>query len=1051
MPFSTEHHAWLVKVQQRSTEFQNMGGRMEKRGALLVEISSKVTDLQDELMAAGDDLTVEWKRAKFLGLIERSNRTKDWQTGDRDKDVDTVGDLTGDYQVDPDAEARLRKLHEELVALQTQMETAVDPDDLDDKGNPKPLFDTRDITRELWTPLVQADVIPSNAVANKYSQEAQVFEGACKVYQERLEDHTRNSSKHENAKRAIRIGMDVTALCGTIAAESIKLGNLDSLAISRHDRLNYDEAKAAANPTAEQTDFIAKIDGQRAQGRMVALATTSITMATTVIQGGFGIFDTALDRPDKKKGWNIAEATFKAIGDVVLQGIAINSAAVAVNNVDKAFSSEFKTEMSAAANLAQYALKGGQAVFRIHDIIEAPNKEARKKAALALIGVVAGAVGNGFAAFDTKRGTDENGDMLLGSQGQWQQIGATVQGAIVGAADAAAVADHIYSVYRSGGKIDSKTLIAALGITAMVPSFAGAMPKILGEVYSVPESGQIDAGAKGLFQQTQKEADIFNDNADAVSDIVGKGGSVDDFLARTRAKPIDPAAEAAMARMVAEQEAARKEAARREFEQELADPVKRQEFFAAIEDASDREVEKLNELLDAAQTRPEDLVDVEKERRAMAAMDKLIAEAQSCNAKWQALDMFTSVGAQVLAAALPAAGMAVAAQKLLIDTTTLLRKSIQLNKWMDNMELTVASSSVYGPAIKGRLHSARVQVSLQSLRVFYDLLGVTAEAIKIADASGVSMGGGLAAGLGIQAGTTMARALTEFGYKMEKETEIEAGWHLFKSALASPGDRKKARKAMKWNSTLSKCVLAYGIVIDGDPIAKEVARSCGMTPEVLADQKNVCQKVVTYFETLYSDDPVVMKRVPLRKDWHPGIPSLTLTSWLRFKAEAKAKAMPNLADDSLNTPEIDRLLATLCARLGPDADYAAKRDADFPEFDPSATLDQSSPEYGAFLMEIDSVVMALIAALRAYRPVTGTPPPDTEKPWTPGMQHGDFVDVVESLTAQAQLIKGEIASDMAKREAAHKQREATMAALADIADDPGAVPDDMADKDLETV
>ncbi len=829
---------------------------------------------------------------------------------------------------------------------------------------------------------MQADVIPSNAVADKYSQEAQVFEGACEIYQKRLEDHTRNSSKHENAKRAIRIGMDVTALFGTIAAESVKLGNIDALAISRDESLQYGEAKAAANPTKEQTELIGDIDNRREQGRNAMLATTSITMATTIVQGGLGILDKTLDKPDKKKGWNIAEAAYKAIGDVVLQGIAINSAAVAVDNVDKSFTSEFKTSMSAAANLTQYALKGGQAVFRVHDILEAPDEAARKKAALALIGVVAGAVGNGFAAFDTKRGTDENGDPKLGTQAQWQQIGATVQGSIVAAADAGAVAHHIYRVYRDGGKIDPKTLVAALGITAMVPTFAGAMPKILGEVYSVPEGGKIDEGAKGLFQKTQLEADIFGDDADAVTALVGKGGSVEDLLAQTRAAKVDPEAEAAMLHKVAGQEAERREAARKEFAKELDDPVKRQEFFKSIEDASDREVEKLNELLDAAQTPPEDLADVEKERRAMAAMDKLIAEAQSCNAKWQALEMVTSVGAQVLAAALPAAGMAVAAQKLLIDTTTLVRKSVELNKWMDNMELTVASSSVYGPAIKGRLHSARVQVSLQSLRVVYDLLGVAAEGIKIADASGVSMGGGTAAGLAIQSGTTMARALTEFAYKMEKEAEIEAGWRLFKAALASPGDRKKARKAMKWNSTLSKCVLAYGIVIDGDPVAKEIARSCGMTPEVLADQKNVCQKVVTYFETLYSDDPVVMKRVPLKKDWHPGIPALTLTSWLRFKAEAKAKAVPNLAEDSLKTPEIDRQLAALCARLGPDADYAAKRDADFPEFDVTAEFDKSSPEYGVFLMETDSVVMALISALRAYRPVTGAPPEGADAPWT---------------------------------------------------------------------
>ena len=1030
MSFSQAEHEWLVKVQQRSTEFVAAGGRVEKRARALEEISGKVMALQDELIAAGDAVTVEWKRDKFLGLIARSNRKMDWNKGDRDKEVDTVADLTGGYQVDPEAAKKVLKLHEELVALQTRMEEAVDDEDLDEKGTPRPLFDAADITRELWTPLVQADVIPSNAVADKYSQEAQVFEGACKIYNERLEDHTRNSSRHETAKRVLRIGMDVTALCGTVAAQSIQLANVDAFAISREEQLEYDKALASTSRTADQQEHVDSISAKFEQQREANLATASVTMMTTVIQGGLGILDTALDKPDKNKGWNIAESAFKAVGDAVLQGLAVNVAAVGVQNADKSFTSEFKTQMAVAGNLAEAGMKGGQAIFRIHDIVVAPDENARKKAALALIGVVAGAVGNGIASFDTKRGTDDSGAMVLGSQGEWQQLGATVEASIVAAADAGAVAHHIYTVQRDGGKIDAATLLASLGITAMVPAVTGALPDILGAVYSTPANDEITPGLGALTEKTQKEADIAGDNADGASALAARGGSVEDLLAEARKVPIDPAAEAAAARKLAEQEGARREEERKEFQKTLDDPDARRKFFADIGDASEREVEKLNELLDAAQTSPDQLADAEKERRAMAAIDKLIAEAQACNAKWQALEMITSVGATALAAALPAAGMAVAAQKLLIDTTTLVRKSVELNKWLDNMEMTTASSSVYGPAVKGRVHTARVQVSLQSLRVIYDLLGIAAETIKIADASGVSMGGGTAAGIGLQAGTTMARALTEFGYKMQKEAEIDAGWRLFKAALASPGDRKKARSAMKWNSTLSKCVLAYGIVIDGDPVAKEIARSCGMTPEVLADQRNVCQKVVTYFETLYSDDPVVMKRVPLKKDWHPGVPMLTLQSWLRFKAEAKAKAVPNLADASLDTPDIDRHLANLIARLGPDGNYAARRDADFPEFDATAPeeADRAGDAYGTFLMETDSVVTALISALRAYRPVTGTPPADMKDPWIAGMAHTDFVEVAESLIAQAQLMQGEIASDLGKHAAARAQKTATFAA-----------------------
>ncbi|MBC7156111.1 MAG: hypothetical protein H5U20_01195, partial [Rhodobacteraceae bacterium] len=61
MPFTEEQHLWLTKVQQRSTAFEAMGGRMQKRAAVLDEVSGKIADLQDELMAAGDDVTIEWK------------------------------------------------------------------------------------------------------------------------------------------------------------------------------------------------------------------------------------------------------------------------------------------------------------------------------------------------------------------------------------------------------------------------------------------------------------------------------------------------------------------------------------------------------------------------------------------------------------------------------------------------------------------------------------------------------------------------------------------------------------------------------------------------------------------------------------------------------------------------------------------------------------------------------------------------------------------------------------------------------------------------------
>lgn len=1034
MAFSSPEIEWLAKTQQSAIDFDALIARQDERNQLLAEVTDEISDLQDDLMAASDALQVEWKRKKFLGLIERSNRTMDWKNGDRDDEVDTTHDLVDGYEVDDEAVRELTRLHEKLFDLQAEMEAATDAD-----GNP--LFTPADITRELWTPLVQADVIPSNAVADKYSQEAQVFNGACEIYQTKLEDYSKSASKYTNVKRGIKIGTDVVSLMGSLAGDAIKINSFEAQTMTRQDTLDLardNAAKTAGTASPEQLENIDRLNALKQQGREAALQVAAVTMTTTVLVGGLSILDSTLDKPEDGRrrtfAAGVAKAAFNALGNAAAASISVYSANVVASDASTAFTSAFQTQMNIASKSVTALIAGGNTGFSLFTATMkfADGDYNGGVAAIteALTGI-AGAVGASFAAGDVKRGTDDQGNTVLGDQAKWQQMGLTIQGAILVASNIPAIAKHLADVVASdGGKVDLKVILANVGFSAISVALAGAMPAISGGTYTVKAGEDIEMGsAAALLQKTQVENDIFNNDADAAQALAGTAKPSLGMEA-----PSD-SAEALMEqkKFLAEQENARKARAMSDFKRDLQDPARRDEFFAQIEDASARELEVLNELLEDAGKPPQDLDSVEKEQQAMAAMDKLLAEARACNMKWQALEVITGVGASALAAALPGAGLAVAIQKLLIDATTLVRKSYQLNKWMDNMALTVGNSSVYGPAINGRLNSARVQVSLQVLRVLYDSLGVASESIKLADASGVSMGSGTAVGAGIQIGTSMARALTEFAYKMQKEAEIEAGWHLYQTALKSPGDRKKARTAMKWNSTLSKCVIAYGIVIDGDPIAKEVGRSCGITPEVLADQKNVCQKVVSYFETLYTDDPQIMKRVPIKKDWHPGTPVPTLVSWLRFKAAASERATPPLAPASVKTPEIDRQLSLLVGLLGPDADYAAKRDADFPEFDISNPA-RETPAYDTFLNDVGGAASGLIAALRSYAPQNGEPEDGGD--WTGGAAHADFVAVVESLTAQTQMIAGEVANDKKRRETYLEQREATLEAAAQLEEDP---------------
>lgn len=1043
MAFSSAQTEWLAKTQQSAIDYNAITARQDERNRVLASVTDEISDLQENLMAASEELKVEWKRKKFLGLIERSNRTMDWKNGDRDDEVDTVHDLVDEYQVDDEAVRELTKLHEKLFDLQTEMEEAKDAD-----GNL--LFTVADITRELWTPLVRAEVIPSNAVADKYSQEAQVFNGACEIYQDKLESYSKTASKYTSAKRAIKIGADVVSLMGSLAGDAIKIDSFDAQTMTRQDTLDLardNAAKTAGTATPEQLENIERLNGLKQQGREAALQIAAVTMTTTVLSGGLSILDSTLDKPEDGRrrtfAAGVAKAAFNALGNAAAASISVYSANVVATDASTAFSSSFQTQMNIASKSVTALIAGGNTGFSLFTatmkFVDGDYDGGVGAITEALNGI-AGAVGASFAAVDVKRGTDDQGNMVLGDQGKWQQIGLTVQAAILAGSNIPAIAKHLADVVASdGGKVDLKVILANVGFSAISASLAGAMPQIAGGTYTVKEGEDIEMGsANALFQKTQVEYDIFNNDANAAGDV-----AVTAKPSLGMETPTDNS-EALMAqkKFLAEQENARKARAMSDFKRDLQDPARRDEFFAQIEEASARELEVLNALLDDAAQPPQDLDSVEKEQKAMAAMDKLLAEARSCNMKWQALEVITGVGAAALAAALPGAGLAVAIQKLLIDATTLVRKSYQLNKWMDNMALTVGNSSVYGPAINGRLNSARVQVSLQVLRVLYDSLGVAAESIKLADASGVSMGSGTAVGAGIQIGTSMARALTEFAYKMQKEAEIEAGWQLYLIALKSPGDRKRARTAMKWNSTLSKCVIAYGIVIDGDPIAKEVGRSCGLTPEVLADQKNVCQKVVSYFETLYTDDPQIMKRVPIKKDWHPGTPVPTLVSWLRFKAAAAERATPPLAPESVKTPEIDRQLSLLVALLGPDADYSAKRDTDFPEFDISNPA-RETPAYGTFLDDVDRATSGLIAALRSYAPKNAEPAEAGD--WTGGAAHADFIGVVESLTAQAQMIAGEAANDKKRLEEYLEQRQATLNAAAQLEEDDAE--DDEAEDD----
>ncbi|MBC2836525.1 hypothetical protein [Paragemmobacter straminiformis] len=1064
MPLTEAQHAWIETAQAKSAEFQAFGEKMSVRNKEMTEITAEIDRLTSELRDANAALKVTWDSDAGKGLFKGKKRSMDWMDGDSDSEVDTVHDLTGKYKVDEKAARRVLMLHEELVRLQTRMEEAEYEDPVTKKK--AKVFSPKDIERELWSPLVMAEVLPSNAVADKYSQEAQVWTGACEIYGEILEKHTEEASEFEGAKRALRIGMDVVALVGSVGAESIKAANFDAVSMSAADKDLASAAKkvAPSERTPAQVSLLGKLDKLEVAERNMA----ALSVATTVVNGGLKVADKALDTPDAKLGWAIAESVYEALGEAASKSLGLAGKQVATSNKALSETQAFKTSIASATSLVSYGFKAGKVVFRVNEICTAKDESGRKKAALGLIQSVAGAIGDAFAAFDRQDGKNDKGEDVTGTNGAWSKIGAAVRTAVIGASNAGFIAEHIYKAQKSGGLKNPSALVGAIGLTVLAPIMAGVFDSLSDASrrdLKKDDKGKEEAYGKGAQRSFEESSDdkagnrltgethsTFTDYVDqSMSSLMPdkddeSAGAIDKEKAKEQVEaalkslpelatlgtallsaiPSGATAEEAkqaIAERLSKLEQQEKEKEIGNFSKRLADdPQFKESFFADIKTQSDEEADRLDKLINDASPSPEELDNDEKAEKSVAALEKLTNEAEACNQKWQMVNTLTSGGASILVAALPVAGLVVAIQRLAMDTAILVRKSIQLNKWMDNMALTMGNHSVYGPAITSRLSSAKIQVSQQSLLVIYAALGVASEGAKLGDCTG--------AATGISIGVNMARALTEFGFKMHKEAEIEAGWQLYKEARANPGDRKRARKAMRWNSTLSKCVLAYGIVKDGDPIAKEVGRSCGLTPEILVDGKNVCTKVVKYFETVYSDDPQVKRRIPLKKDWHPGMANLSLDSWLRFKAAAIDRAIPSMSQESARTTDIDRFMAVLEPLIGRDADYSGVRDLKFPELnpDPAGADMRLDPKYREFLNRTKEAANGLIAALRAWKPVNGKPPSDSDQKWIAGSSHDGMIDVADSLLAQAQLLLGEVSFDIKQLEEREKQDKAREAA-----------------------
>ena len=313
--------------------------------------------------------------------------------------------------------------------------------------------------------------------------------------------------------------------------------------------------------------------------------------------------------------------------------------------------------------------------------------------------------------------------------------------------------------------------------------------------------------------------------------------------------------------------------------------------------------------------------------RQASQIETLIAIRQKDQMTFDLTKQIATGGTGFVASLLPAAGIIAVGTQLIFSVLEAIKHAEQLEIWADNLRDARKSGSVQAEAMLNRFGLQNQQAIRADIVAALKAVDFVGQCIKTA--------GGPAApvGLAVSGSAKVAEGVMDVALTIKTEIEMANAWRVYKRALESPQDRKLARTALRDNPTLSKYAIAYGACEDKNPVAIKAMARCGLNAKTLADPGTNVSKVVTFLETLYRDDPKLLKAVLVPDAWHPGKPELTLISWQTFYLHAtkSKKISPKVeeADVSMITAALGEFVKTrapLEAMIGPAYDATGDED-----------------------------------------------------------------------------------------------------------------------------
>ncbi|MEO1555623.1 MAG: hypothetical protein AAFS01_04280 [Pseudomonadota bacterium] len=994
MALSEPQFEWIQKIAKMNITQQSKDDAkkaQERRQSALLSERAAIERVRAVVSRAQDVTLVHisedapkgdaWKKVALEGTPDGQTRyempwraSKDDQTPEAlskwmaqvDLEVDTRADLRGDNQNIPGEKvAALHDAYQRLMNIQNSMKAKFDPE------TGKPFFTDDDIRRELWSPLVRSGVIPDNIVPAEYSEHAQAFAGAAEFYSKKIEDFskTTNQSK-ENWKTAFKFSKEVVSLAGALTAGSLTLKNAVPNAQANSRLVDNDaEGFRAQLAGRDGNDVLDAQNGVLSEDIARREAESRYAQeGTSILLGVIGTAELIHDHatssaPSAIKWRSTIENALGLVQNAVPALVGMSLRAKQQNEGASLSDDGNAAAIDAVVNGTRAGISGARMANGIVLVCTEKDDNKRKAMLKAMIADLAATIEAGIVSATSSKVSKTSGDAQSQARftaSEYLLIARSVKAALIASCN---IAELLEELKKEKG--DPKKIANRLFISGLQVAFAASAKAIYSdqrEEVDPEELAQREIHER-ILTLSKNNATRERAIATGAADMVGAttdafenlGKAID--AANKEHKPLDPKIAEAMRKEIEDKQ--------REYAEGQLKEAFSEDGIKSLVASAQNELAQFNELYSTAFPDP----DIEQRPaqevvNAQQAIERAMARTSELRMKANLINGLTSAGAQVLASLVPGVGAVVAAQRLVHDLYVLNEQIKNHNAWVQSMENAFASASAVAPAIQNTLETCRVTLDLSKVRIALDALQVGAEAGRVFDPTGATTI--------VSAGAAMSRALTTAGYTMWSETQIKSGWKAYQDAMADRGDRKKARKALRMNSTLAKCCVAYGATIMGDPAAQRAIVQTGLTAAALQNDKDICVRLIAYLENELSDQPSTMKIAKAgKKKWHPGTPKVSMATWASFKAAAHRTAEPKMDAKSLDSPAIDRCLVELAAITSKvrwnDKSYiqsikTRQADSEKERIDAHQRLEEA-------LISAASLYARLDAAWRAYAPV----------------------------------------------------------------------------------